>query len=119
MTTAAEGQKPIADQLVNIMFSTPIALKIATIIAAIQTENIKTIAPKRKSLFEQYGTSQENGDVAIQPDTEQYAKYIEEMNAFLKQEVELDCELIQMSELTEESLTPTQIYALYKNGFVS
>lgn len=109
----------IIPMLSNRLMSAKVAAKMAVLIVQLSKVLIDQITPKQDDLIKKYGTKKENGDYAVDPNSQNYQDYLKEFTAWMQgQTAEVTFEPLTMEDIKDEKFTPTEIYGLSLNGFV-
>ena len=104
-----------ADTLLNVlstMLKTKgiVGFKLARNYRMIEDE-LKEYTEVKRELFNKYGT-EENGQLIIDKNSENYSLFLEEIKPYDEQEVEFDFRMITEQELIESGLTGEQMLIL-------
>lgn len=108
----------ILRQLAGVKLKGRAAFNVAKMLKQLEDE-LNLFNETRTKLIQQYADKDENGELKINPDTNEYmfsdenmSKFVEEINGVLNGEIEVNANKLRLEDLEDSDFTPVQMMAL-------
>lgn len=108
----------ILRQLAGVKLKGRAAFNVAKMLKQLEDE-LNLFNETRTKLIQQYADKDENGELKINPDTNEYMfsdenmnKFVEEINGVLNGEIEINANKLRLEDLEDSDFTPVQMMAL-------
>jgi uncharacterized membrane-anchored protein len=108
----------ILRQLAGVKLKGRAAFNVAKMLKQLEDE-LNLFNETRTKLIQQYADKDENGELKINPDTNEYMfsdenmnKFVEEINGVLNGEIEVNANKLRLEDLEDSDFTPVQMMAL-------
>lgn len=108
----------ILRQLAGVKLKGRAAFNVAKMLKQLEDE-LNLFNETRTKLIQQYADKDEDGELKINPDTNEYMfsdenmnKFVEEINGVLNGEIEVNANKLRLEDLEDSDFTPVQMMAL-------
>jgi len=109
------GELKIAQEALNKVMVATLSAKVAYHLSKMIgkiNEELTHLENSRRKIIEQYGEKNEKGDITVKK--ENTTKFYEDFQVLMKEETDIDINLIKLSEIQDIKLSATEVLALGK-----